>query len=99
MIITKYYHIAIRVLHLITKLMSVMFEDQGEGGVMVKLPNIWYLRKAPTVLWTGHPDCGMYSLREIHKHLGSQEAKLEQILHIVIIFHTQYYCFTVFLVK
>ncbi len=42
MIITKYYHISIRVLHLITKLMSAIFKDQGEG-VVVKHPIIWYL--------------------------------------------------------
>ncbi len=55
MIITKYF-ISIRVLHLITKLISAIFEDQGEGVVMVKLPNIWYLWKALNVLFTGHLD-------------------------------------------
>ncbi len=37
MIITKYPHISIRVLDLITKLMSAIFKDQGAGVVMVHL--------------------------------------------------------------
>lgn len=51
-IITKMYHLFIRVLNLTTKLMSAIFKDQGEAVVMVKPPNIWYLN----VHFTGHPD-------------------------------------------
>jgi len=42
MIITKYY-ISIRVLNMITKLMSIICKDQGEGVVMLKPLNIWNL--------------------------------------------------------
>ncbi len=43
MVITKYYHISIRMYNFITKLMSAIFKDQAEGVFMVK-PNIswWY---------------------------------------------------------
>ncbi len=61
-----YYHISIRVLHLITKLMSAV-NDQGEGVFMVKHPIIWYLWKALNVLCTGHPD-----LKLCHWHPVSQ---------------------------
>ncbi len=49
MIISKYYHISIKS---VTKLISDVFEDQGEEVVMVKYPNIWYLWKALNVLCT-----------------------------------------------
>lgn len=55
----------------VTKLISDILEDQGEGGVMMKHPIIWYLwkKKALNVLCTGDPDFGMYSVREIHKNV------------------------------
>ncbi len=49
MIISKYYHISIKS---VTKLISDVFEDQGEGVVMVKYPSIWYLWKSLNVLCT-----------------------------------------------
>ncbi len=58
----KYYHIFIRVLHSITKLMSGIFEDQGEGGIIVEQPDIWYIWKAPNVLFTGHPDFTLWHI-------------------------------------
>ncbi len=38
----------------VTKLISDIFEEQGEGVVMMI---IWYLWKTLNVLCTGHPDC------------------------------------------
>ncbi len=65
MIITKYYHISIRVLHLITKLISDISEDQGEE-VVVKHPIIQYLWKALNVLCQDVQTyiCDMWGLRE-----------------------------------
>ncbi len=40
----------------ITKLISAIFEGQGEGPVMVKLPNIAISEKALYVPFTGHPN-------------------------------------------
>ncbi len=49
--------------HKSVKLISDIFEDQGEGVVMVKHLIIWYLWKALNVLCTGHPDIKLWHVQ------------------------------------
>jgi len=65
MIITKYY-ISIRVLNMITKLMSIICKDQGEGVVMLKPLNIWNLCAQSSRSRLRHVSCQRHSLRYNH---------------------------------
>ncbi len=51
--ILSYFH---KDVQCFTKLNVAIFKGVGEGVVMMKLPNIYYLYEALNVLCTGHPD-------------------------------------------